>query len=75
MLGPVRSLHTPEWWANAMAGMNFSQEDLNNAATFNRILWQGTMGEKPYPGVRRAADPKPEPNDVEKLSEEKLSEN
>jgi hypothetical protein len=30
--------------------MDFSKEDLLDAETFNRILWKGLMGRKPYPG-------------------------
>jgi len=36
--------------------MDFSQEDLNNPDQFNRILWEGLMGEKPYPSTRSGAD-------------------
>jgi DNA-binding beta-propeller fold protein YncE len=68
MLGAVRSLHTPDWWARALAGMNFSHEDLNDPAKFNRILWLGTMGDKPYPGVRHAKDPSPDAKEPAKVS-------
>ena len=30
-------------------GMDFSSEDKFNFAQYNRILWTGLMGDKPYP--------------------------
>jgi DNA-binding beta-propeller fold protein YncE len=48
-LAPVRSRRSVQWWANALAGFDFRREDLNNADRFNRLLWQGLMGDKPYP--------------------------
>lgn len=45
-------LHDGQWWAKALAGFDFSREDRNNADRFNRVLWQGLMGDKPYPTVR-----------------------
>ena len=50
--------------------MDFSQEDLNNPDQFNRILWEGLMGDKPYPttrsgaDLRRSATPQPESRQV-----------
>jgi hypothetical protein len=29
--------------------MDFSKEDLVDAEAFNRMLWKGIMGNKPYP--------------------------
>jgi YVTN family beta-propeller protein len=51
-LRPVRSSHSADWWAKAFAGFRFDREDMNPAQQFNRVLWQGLMGEKPYPTVR-----------------------
>ncbi len=45
----VRSLHDGAWWAKATQGFNFKQPDALDAAAFNRILWSGVMGDKPYP--------------------------
>jgi DNA-binding beta-propeller fold protein YncE len=41
--------HDAAWWAAKTAGMDFSREDLNDPQTFNRIIWEGMMGDKPYP--------------------------
>jgi DNA-binding beta-propeller fold protein YncE len=45
----VSSLHDGAWWAKATRDFNFRQPDAVDAAAFNRVLWRGTMGEKPYP--------------------------
>jgi YVTN family beta-propeller protein len=45
----LRPLHDAAWWAAATAGFDFRKEDLNDAQAFNRLLWKGTMGSKPYP--------------------------
>lgn len=46
----VKPLHDGVWWANATKGFNFKAPDLNNAQSFNRILWKGILGDdKPYP--------------------------
>jgi YVTN family beta-propeller protein len=55
-LTPVHSRHGAQWWADALAGFDFRREDLNNADRFNRALWQGLMGDKPYPAARQGAD-------------------
>jgi hypothetical protein len=36
--------------------MDFSKEDLVDGAQFNRILWQGLMGSKPYPATPSGLD-------------------
>jgi YVTN family beta-propeller protein len=51
-----KSLHDSTWWANRTRGFTFVQEDLNDAAAYNRVLWEGTMGERPYPSNRSGQD-------------------
>lgn len=59
-------LHDAAWWEAKTKGMDFRQEDLNDPATFNRIIWEGTMGDKPYPTsrsgevLRHGGTPQPE---------------
>jgi hypothetical protein len=36
--------------------MDFSAEDLVDGATYNRILWKGLMGNKPYPAAPTGLD-------------------
>jgi YVTN family beta-propeller protein len=48
--GPiVKPRHDAAYWDKAMAGFDFSQADRVPVATFNRVLWKGMMGSKPYP--------------------------
>jgi DNA-binding beta-propeller fold protein YncE len=49
-------LHDAKWWAARTKGMNFSVEDKLDAGKFNRVLWTGTMGGRPYPTFRSGAD-------------------
>jgi hypothetical protein len=34
----------------------FVSEDMNDADAYNRVLWEGTMGERPYPVARSGLD-------------------
>jgi YVTN family beta-propeller protein len=53
--GPdVVPTHDAAWWENATRGFDFSAADRVPAALFNRVLWEGLMGDKPYPGSRPA---------------------
>lgn len=36
------------------------KEDRNDPETFNRIIWKGMMGNKPYPTKRNGGTPQPE---------------
>lgn len=54
--GSLKPLHDAKWWADATKGMDFSVEDHLDAAKYNRILWAGTMGDKPYPAMRSGQD-------------------
>ncbi len=46
----VKPLHDGAWWAQATKGFNFSHPDMVDSDLFNRILWNGIMGnDKPYP--------------------------
>jgi hypothetical protein len=35
-----------------MAGFDFSEADQVPTAQFNKLLWAGMMGHKPYPALR-----------------------
>jgi YVTN family beta-propeller protein len=41
--------HDAKYWARVTKGMDFTSEDRFNFADYNRILWKGLMGNKPYP--------------------------
>jgi hypothetical protein len=48
--GPiVKPVHNAAYWDKAMAGFDFSQADRVPVKKFNRVLWRGMMGSKPYP--------------------------
>jgi YVTN family beta-propeller protein len=50
---PTPQLHDAAWWAAKTKGFDFSDADRIDADAFNRILWQGSMGDNtPYPTVR-----------------------
>jgi len=60
--GPeVKPKHDASYWARVTAGFDFSDADLVPPEKFNRVLWAGLMGGKPYPSgagarVSRASD-------------------
>ncbi|MGB6690738.1 MAG: hypothetical protein WBE76_23120 [Terracidiphilus sp.] len=56
VVGSLKPLHDATWWANATKGMDFSVEDHLDSNKYNRILWAGTMGDKPYPDFRSGLD-------------------
>ncbi|MBE3037232.1 MAG: phosphoesterase, partial [Chloroflexi bacterium] len=43
--------HDAAYWAKVTQGMDFSVEDNFDFATYNRILWEGMMGDQPYPAA------------------------
>lgn len=52
----LKPTHDAAYWTKATAGMDFSAEDRFNFDQYNRILWKGLMGDKPYPEVRSGLD-------------------
>ena len=55
--GPiVKPLHSAEYWERVTAGFDFSEADQVPTAQFNRVLWTGLMGDKPYPVIRSGFD-------------------
>jgi Phosphoesterase family len=47
--------HPASWWAQRTRGMDFVHRDSADASAYNRILWQGLMGDRPYPLSRSGA--------------------
>jgi len=47
--------HDAAWWEGKTKGFDFSQEDRIDSDKFNRIIWEGMMGGKPYPTIRLKA--------------------
>jgi len=58
--GPdMKSRHDARYWARVTAGFDFSDADLVPPLRFNKVLWRGTMGNRPYPplvGSQLASD-------------------
>jgi len=48
--------HNAAYWAKATAGMDFSMEDKVDGEEFNRVLWKGLRGDKPYPPTPSGLD-------------------
>jgi hypothetical protein len=48
--------HNAAYWAKVTKGMDFSSEDKVDGEQFNRILWKGLMGDKPYPSSPAGLD-------------------
>ncbi len=55
-LNAPKSTHDGKYWARVTKGMDFSSEDKFDFALYNRILWKGLMGNKPYPDIRTGKD-------------------
>ena len=50
--GPMlQPRHDAAYWDKVTAGFDFSEADHVPPARFNRVLWTGLMGSKPYPAV------------------------
>jgi hypothetical protein len=51
--GPtITPQHDAAYWDAVTAGFDFSDADQVPPAQFNRVLWAGLMGSKPYPALR-----------------------
>jgi YVTN family beta-propeller protein len=48
--------HDAAWWAERTKDFDFTDADKNDPAVYNRVLWEGTMGDKPYPAGRSGLD-------------------
>jgi len=48
-LGLCRPLRSAQYWANAMAGLNFEVEDHLDTPRFNQALWTGMTGQASVP--------------------------
>jgi DNA-binding beta-propeller fold protein YncE len=44
-----KSTHNAEYWARVTKGLDFSDADRVDPLLYNRILWMGMMGKRPYP--------------------------
>jgi DNA-binding beta-propeller fold protein YncE len=52
----IPSRHKKQWWAQATKEFFFGVEDKLDPEKFNRVLWAGVKGDRPYPTERSHAD-------------------
>ncbi|HSV03668.1 MAG TPA: hypothetical protein VLI41_10735 [Phenylobacterium sp.] len=52
----ARPTHDGAYWAKAMAGQDFTQEDRLDTGAYNLALWKGLKGDAPYPAQRSGRD-------------------
>ena len=55
-LKPLKPAHDAAYWIAATRGMDFSVEDHFKFSRYNHILWNGLMGDKPYPETPTGLD-------------------
>jgi DNA-binding beta-propeller fold protein YncE len=48
--------HDAKYWARVTREMDFSDADRIDFGVYNRILWKGMMGNKPYPAGRAGSE-------------------
>jgi hypothetical protein len=53
---PLQPTHDSNYWAAVTKGMDFTVEDNMDFRAYNHVLWQGMMGDKPYPEVPSGKD-------------------
>ena len=55
-MGIPRPPHDARYWASVTEGMNLKDADIVDGGAFNRVLWQGLMGGRPYPAAPTGKD-------------------
>jgi len=53
----LKSTHDVAYWDAATRGFDFSDANRVPPALFNRVLWRGLMGDRPYPVLHSAYKP------------------
>jgi hypothetical protein len=70
-----KSTHNAKYWARVTKGLDFSDADRVDPAVYNRILWKGMMGNRPYPaspnGLKAGKNPKQSPDSDDKPPKQK----
>ena len=54
----VKPKHSATYWAQATASLDFTEADKLPTGTFNRLLWRGLKGDKPYPVFKNRDRPR-----------------
>jgi YVTN family beta-propeller protein len=55
-LASAGNRHTAAWWQKRLGDMDYDEEDKLDTPRFNRELWKGIMGSRPYPLERSGKD-------------------
>jgi hypothetical protein len=50
--GTIRPRHNGAWWQDHTRGLSFDGPDRNDALAYDRLLWRGLVGDRPYPSAR-----------------------
>lgn len=61
-----QTTHDAAWWEAQTKGMDFSHADRVDSDKFNRIIWNGLKGDKPYPALKPATKATAEDKEVSK---------
>jgi hypothetical protein len=56
LLASARDRHSATWWQKKLGDMDYDEEDKLDTPRFNRELWKGIMGSRPYPLERSGKD-------------------
>jgi len=51
-----KPMNNARYWARVTKGMDFTSEDRFDFASYNRVLWKGLMGNRPYPAAPTGID-------------------
>jgi hypothetical protein len=51
-----KPLHNAKYWTRVTKAMDFTVEDRVDFADYNRVLWKGMMGNKPFPAAATGID-------------------
>ena len=51
-----KSTRDATYWTRVTKGMDFRDADLLDPEGYNRVLWKGMMGDKPYPAAPTGLD-------------------
>jgi hypothetical protein len=51
-----KDIHNAVYWQKKLGDMDYDVEDKLDTPRFNRELWKGMMGDKPYPKQRSGKD-------------------
>jgi DNA-binding beta-propeller fold protein YncE len=56
VLAYMKDVHNGAYWQKRLGDMDYDEEDKLDTGRFNRELWKGMMGSRPYPRERSGKD-------------------